>query len=267
MAWVENFLEGTVDLRNLDVDDLLGIVADKKGLDALRYLASPPISKDDLKTLANIETLAPSRLRNEPRLVHALAQVVKNCIDRRRFPWFFEDREPTEAERHAAVLASATLIACQHVETDRRSIAKANQEGLTQRTLEQCGFVEVPKRKISTLGDAPTAGEFCGESKVGTRKADLIAGLWDQRKLLIECKVSNSEVNSVKRLNNDAAIKAKHWREDFGTRNVVPAAMLSGVYKLKRLQEAQDRGLALFWAHAPTTLSNWLDRVRTDAQA
>ena len=48
----------------------------------------------------------------------------------------------------------------------------------------------------------------------------------------LECKVSNSSTNSVKRLNNDAAVKAETWRQDFGTVPIVPAAVLSGVYKL-----------------------------------
>jgi hypothetical protein len=40
----------------------------------------------------------------------------------------------------------------------------------------------------------------------------------------IACKVSNSEVNSVKRINNDAAIKATTWRQELGNNQVVPVA-------------------------------------------
>ncbi len=65
----------------------------------------------------------------------------------------------------------------------------------------------------------------------------------------VECKVSNSAIHSVKRLNNDAAAKAETWRTDFGRRQVVPAAVLSGVYKLHNLEDAQARGLTLFWTH------------------
>ena len=41
----------------------------------------------------------------------------------------------------------------------------------------------------------------------------------------IECKVSNSATNSIKRLNNDAAVKARIWRGEFGERQVVPSAV------------------------------------------
>jgi hypothetical protein len=77
----------------------------------------------------------------------------------------------------------------------------------------------------------------------------------------IECKVSNSSTNSVKRLNNDAAVKAGSWRTDFGLRQVVPTAVLSGVYKLHNLLDAQERGLTLFWAHDLNRLTDWLART------
>lgn len=183
-------------------------------------------------------------------------------IDRRRFPWVLERREATDAERRAAILASASLRAHQAVQTWRRNEAKKSQEEQLKAFLVECGFKETAKRDVSNLSDAPGNGEFCGEAKFGTRRADLIVGLWDGRKSPMECKVSNSEVNSVKRLNNDAAVKAQNWQHDFGSRNVVPAAVLSGVYKLENLQEAQTRGLALFWAHDPASLREWLARMK-----
>lgn len=47
----------------------------------------------------------------------------------------------------------------------------------------------------------------------------------------------DSALNSVKRLNNDAAVKAEYWLEQFGASQVVPAAMLSGVFKVKNLEQ------------------------------
>jgi len=75
--------------------------------------------------------------------------------------------------------------------------------------------------------------------------------------MAIECKVSNSAVNSIKRLNNDAEAKAKSWRHDFG-QQVVPTAVLSGVYDLINLRHAQDAGLSLFWAHDLAKLIEWI---------
>ena len=78
----------------------------------------------------------------------------------------------------------------------------------------------------------------------------------------IECKVSNSSTNSVKRLNNDAAQKAEVWRGDFGKFQITPAAVLSGVFKLHNLEDAQRRGLALFWGHQLDELTNWIESTR-----
>lgn len=57
----------------------------------------------------------------------------------------------------------------------------------------------------------------------------------------------DSSTNSVKRLNNDAAVKAVAWLHEFGQVSMVPTAVLSGVYKTHNLVSAQERGLALFW--------------------
>ena len=97
---------------------------------------------------------------------------------------------------------------------------------------------------------------------MGSRKADLVVSLWDGRIMPIECKVSNSALNSVKRLNNDAAVKASVWLADFGTTNIVPVAVLSGVYALRSLEEAQERGLTLYWAHRLSDLVQWIESTR-----
>lgn len=257
---IEDLLESTVDLKDLD-SQLIDVVTDEALLRALRYLPGPPISADDLKTLAEA-VLTPSRLRAKPEMVKSIAQIIMNGLDRRRFPWVTEGREPTEAERNAAVLASASLMATTRVGTNRRNEDKAQQEALVMTTLETAGLTRVASRDIPVLAKAPGHGEFCPESKLGTRKADIVVGLWDGRVMPIECKVSNSSTNSVKRLNNDAAVKAVSWTRDFGTVQVVPAAVLSGVYKLHNLQDAQSRGLTIFWAHDLAGLVSWIESTK-----
>jgi len=261
-ATVAELLNGTQYLRNVEPPALAGILTDRQKLEAFRYLAGPPISEDDLKVLAEAVSTAPSRLRGDPETLRRITEVVFACLDHRRFPWLRDGREPTEAERSAGVLASACLMAYQRIQTWRRNEGKARQEQCVQEVLLALGFRGEPVRKVRTIGNAPGPGAFCGESVAGTRKADFVVGLWDERKMLIECKVSNSELNSVKRLNNDAAAKAEAWIQDFGRSNVVPTAVLSGVYKLSSLIEAQDRGLTLFWAHALNSFASWVSDTR-----
>lgn len=258
---VEELLESTIDLSDLN-SRLVEVLTAPKLLEAFRYLVGPPISDDDLQVVAEA-ALSRQRLMNDPEMVARIRQVVLSGLDRRRFPWVIEGREPTEAERQAAVIASAALIATRRLETRRRSDGKKEQEAAVHSALLMVGFQQVTPRKVSVLSDAPAPGEFCAESNLGGRKADVLVGLWDRRVMPIECKVSNSSTNSVKRLNNDAAVKAETWRKDFGQLQVVPAAVLGGVYKLHNLHNAQQRGLALFWSHQLDALTEWIGTTKS----
>ncbi len=260
-GYVEEVLETTIDLSNLE-SPALDVLGDQHLLEAFRYLAAPPISEDDLKVLADARSLAKGTLQKSPELVQRLVAVVRQVLDRRRFAWVLENREPTEAERNAAVMASAALLAASKTQTRRRTLGKDQQEAMVKEALKSLGFTEVPSRKIPNISYAPNAGEFCGESVLGNRKGDIIVRLWDQRLMPIECKVSNSSTNSVKRLNNDAAVKASSWKVDFGLRQVVPSAVLGGVYKLHNLLDAQSRGLTIFWAHDLAHLTDWITNTK-----
>lgn len=261
---VQDLLEATVDLSNLS-GDTVEVLTDPALLEALRYLSGPPISEDDLKTIADVSSLTPSTLRANPEMAQRVLDAIRITMDRRRFPWVVEDRDPTESEKEAAALASAALMATQRLSTSRRSEGKNAQEKAVANALTLAGFTEVPTRRIETLADAPATGEFCGESMFGGRKADFVVGLWDGRKMPLECKVSNSSTNSVKRLNNDAAVKAVRWVEEFGTAQTVPAAVLSGVFKRHNLENAQSRGLTIFWAHNLDKLRDWLETTNPGA--
>lgn len=257
---IEELLERTVDLSDANAQ-LIQIVTNADSLETLRYLAGPPISADDLKTVADV-VLTPTRLQEDPDMAQTIVKVIFDGLDRRRFPWVTAGREPTEAERNAAVLATAALMATRRVGTSRRRVDKQRQEGEVLAALANAGLTRVATRTVNVLSEGPRPGEFCSESLLGKRKADILVGLWDHRIMAIECKVSNSATNSVKRLNNDAAAKAEEWRKDFGTVQVVPSAVLSGVYKLHNLENAQVRGLHLFWAHDIAQLIDWIARTR-----
>jgi hypothetical protein len=260
---VEDLLETLIDLdlSKIDRDMIVSVLTAPSLLEAFRYLPGPPISTDDLKVVAE-STLAPSALRANAEEAQVVFDTVLAGLDRGRFPWVSEGREPTESERAAAVVASAALMATQRLATDRRNVSKTLQEASIFAALESIGFERVPSREIPTVAAAPRPGQFCSESMLGSRKADVVVGLWDGRVQPIEAKVSNSATNSIKRLNNDAAVKAVVWTREFGERQVVPTAVLSGVYNLKHLKAAQERNLTIFWAHDLVVLTDWIARTR-----
>jgi len=230
---------------------------------ALRYLAGPPISADDLKVLAEVASLNPNSLAKDKEATRKVLNTIVQAMDPKRFPWIVDCREPTEVEKQAAILASAALITVQRVSTDRRHSGKTEQEASVQRYLiEELGFKQVGTREIRTLADAPAIGEFCVETLVGSRKADVPVRLFDGRLLPIECKVSNSSTNSVKRVNNDAQVKAGIWTREFGTNQIVPAAVLSGVFKVRNLEQAQVGGLTIFWAHELAELGKFINSTK-----
>lgn len=244
---VETLIESTVDLTDLH-EQAVELLGRPDQLTALRYLASPAISEDDLKTLADA-ALSKSRIETDPEMVERIVDTVLLGLDRHRFPWVSEGREPTETEREVAVISTAALIATQRVQTLRRNTAKNEQEERVADVLLSLGLTQAPTRQVTNHSLLPEPGEFCRESYLGSRKADLIVRLWDGRSMPIECKVSNSAINSYKRLNNDAAVKGKTWVQEFGTQNCVPAAVLAGVFKPHNLWSAQADGLTLYWEH------------------
>lgn len=256
---VENLLEESVDLTLLpEVVDTY--ITDNDLRYALRYLSSPAISDDDLKVLAKT-TFSKAALEKDHDAANRIVTTVLSGLDRWRFPWYSEGRDPTEAEKHLAVIATTSLIANRRAETLRRSEAKDVQEMAVASHLLSKGYEQVEPRTVLAVTNAPAAGEFCRESLVGDRKADIVIGLGDGRFMPCECKVSNSSTNSVKRLNNDAAQKAVRWRQDFGELGVVPAAVLSGVFNVGNLESAQRRGLTIFWAHSLEELTSFVEQT------
>lgn len=256
----DELVEKTIDLTQLR--EMAGdVLTDAALLEVVRYLAGPPISTDDLKTVAEA-SLAPTPIRKDAAMAQRIIDTVLLGLDGRRFPWIREGRTPTEAEREAAAIATTALIASQRVSTERRNESGTALEHAAGDRLTAGGMKRVAPRIINTLDDAPTVGEFCGESMFGGRKADLVVRLYDRRVLALECKVSNSSTNSIKRLNNDAAVKAVAWLREFGQRQCVPAAILAGVFKLKNLEDAQQAGLTIFWAHDLDALWHFVDTTK-----
>ena len=254
---VEEVLEQTVDLTRLR-DEARDILTDERKQEVFRYLSGPPVSLDDLKVLVEARSLTANQFQNDPQLVDRIVNFMQDWHDRRRFPWISGQWIPEEQERNAAVLATTALLAMRKTETLRRNRGSKTQEQLVAGQLRRADFEEVKTRQVVTLSNAPKQGQYCRESMFGSRKADFVVGLLDGRTMAIECKVSNSATNSIKRLNNDAAVKATTWREEFGKAQIVVVAVLDGVFALRNLVDAQESGLTIFWAHDLASMIQWM---------
>ena len=182
---VEEVLEQTVDLTELQ-REAPALLADKRKQEVFRYLSGPPVSLDDLKVLVEAKSLAASQFKSDPNLVGRLVGFLQDWHDRRRFPWVTGEWVPEEHERTAAVMATTALLAMRRLETLRRNQGKNLQEQLVASQLRRSRFSQVQTRRVSTLARAPKPGEFCRESHLGSRKADFIIGIWDNRRAIAE---------------------------------------------------------------------------------
>lgn len=241
---------------------LIPLVSGKDQKKAFRYLTAPPMSEDDLAALAET-SIGPVIFKNDPAAAKRVRDIVLAVLDRHRFPWIGEQRSATPAERLSAIAASTALAAAREVETKRRGTSKDIQEQAVKATLTAEGYKEVAKRPIPMLTTAPAPGEFCGESEIAGTRADVVVRLHDGRVLAIECKVSNSGVNSYKRLIHEAAGKATTWYRVLGTAQIVPAAVLSGVFTTSNLLKAQnEKEVFLFWTHRLADLADFVRNAR-----
>lgn len=232
-----------------------------EGRAAFRYLGAPPISDDDLTTLAE-RALTGAAATKPAGYGEALLAVMRVVVDPRRFPWLESGESPGSVERAAATLATTSLLASQRVQTLRRSDEKAAVEGAVKGLLVGMGWQHVSARTSRGIQvlvtDALGPRRFCTQTNLGSDNADVIVQLDDGRLLAIECKGSNSEINSRKRLNKEAAQNARAWLAAFGSAQVVPAVALQGVFKPSYIAEAQTTPMAVFWSHRLDDLRSFI---------
>jgi hypothetical protein len=241
---------------------LATLAADANLCTALRYLAAPPISEDDLDTLLTTK-LSARALRTDPALADGLVSLIRATIDPRRFPWIVDGTAPTARQLYAAKLASAVAATIQKVQTRRRGDEKKDLEGAVEtRLLEQrYTRVRTPGRAIQHVQDLPGQREFMASVTLGGDNGDFVIGLPDRRHLALECKSSNSAINSRKRLNKEVVKDAENWRRQFGNQ-VVAGAVLRGVFHPRYVLEAQSTPLLIVWEHRLDDLTDFIEATR-----
>jgi hypothetical protein len=256
----QTLLRITDDLRDLDTS-ALQVVADPKLLEAFRHLTGPPISLADLKLLVNARNFSVRALKADPELVRRVIATIYEGLDRMRFPWLSENRSPTGSERRAALIASAAVLASTRVTRERLVEGDSQEADEVEGALLEEGFRRAGAMTVLAMSEAPRRGEYSREAVFLGRRADFLIHLWDDRLMPVECTVSTSQAHSTKRL-LEAAVKASVWTHELGKSRVIPSAVLSGVYQLRELRSAQDRGLTLFWSHNLDVLRQWISRRR-----
>ena len=250
-----------IDPANPDPAMVQKVILDDDLLDALRYVAGPPISEDDLGVIVTRGARRVNRaaIRRDPNLAAGILKLICRVADGSRFPWLKDRRTPTRAELRRAIETTAVLHASQTLATERRGYGR-QVEALLKIRIEEMGYERLPAPNGGNVLmpiHHPAAMTYYPECSLRGRRADLVLGLPDGRIVAVEAKDSSSVVNSVKRVLNDTAAKAKGWRNEMGAA-VVPVALLSGVFGVANLKAAQDDGLYLVWSHELNSFVDWL---------
>jgi hypothetical protein len=254
-----------------DLQSITGhALEDRARLDLARQLAVPPISVDDLDTLTDsvfgkwLGQKTNRGIRPTEAAFEEAARIISERIDLERAPWLAAKRTPTTTERETFVGWAVASPASGRVTTQRRIAASARQETATRTAARAAGYTPVtpPGMLKDPINEMPPGSYASASRKLNRANMDVPIRLKKnhasgQLFLAVECKVSNSSLNSRKRL-IEVASKRKVWDDSRNTYEVRTAAVLSGVFSVERLMEAQRAGIMLFWEHRLADLTAFL---------
>jgi hypothetical protein len=248
---------------NLLTDIVAALEMSGAHMTVFRNLMAPPASQDQFKLICpawpKSSEQSGTGIRTDPAT--AVAHSFRAWRSPRLSPWLDANRIPTRAELKSSLNAVSLIIAQQRLATARRiRIANIQETALMDR-LEAGGWERIVSRAIDHHG-ALASRQFMHKArfasgKTGRAEIDIALGLAQGIVLAMECKVTNDETNSVKRV-NDVLKKAAAWRDHWGN-FVQPAALLEGVIKQADVARLVENNVMVFWSHRLDLLERWLE--------
>jgi hypothetical protein len=268
-AVARGLLAASDDLRALDAR----VLEDREFLNLARYLAVPPISIDDLDTLTDscfgswVKQKTDRGGSPAKREFAAAARIIAERLDHDRAPWLGRGRRPTKAEREAFIRWMASIPATSKLTTKRRGERSGIQEELTRAAVEAAGYEPVTPPGVlrSPIKEMDPASYSEKSRRLAKANMDVPVRLkknhaTGQLFLAVECKVSNSTLNSRKRL-LEVDSKRQVWDASGVRHRFRTAAVLAGVFDVARLVEAQEVGILIFWEHRLKDLTAFLRKT------
>lgn len=235
-----------------------------KHMHVFRHLIAPPISQDQFALIcpewSKSSELSGAKIES-PR-ADAVAKKFNAWRSSRLTPWLNSKRTPTLREISSLMTAVEPLLAEKRVSTARRNRLARLQETALMDRLVATGWTLLSSRLIDKQG-AIQPRQFMHKARFasglkGRAEVDVALGLTDKLVLAMECKVTNDETNSVKRI-NDVSKKATAWRKHWGN-FVQPAALLEGVIKLSDVERLIEEDVHVFWSHRLDLFEKWLEQ-------
>lgn len=236
--------------------------ADGRHQRVFRHLLSPPKSQDQFRLICSVYSKHGENRGRPVRSSHAtqVEAAILQRLDPSVGQWLRSARVPTRREIEKLLDRVAPLIASQEVSTATRNRLAADQERHVIDLLVADGWTQLPSSLIDTRAAVP-ARNFMYKTRFATRttapqEVDVACGLQGTYVLALECKVTNDETNSIKRI-NDVLKKSEAWRSHWGS-FVHTAALLQGVIRPADVQRLDDAGVHIFWSHDMASFSAWL---------
>ena len=227
-----------------------------------RHFMAPPISQDQFKLVCKAwpKSSEKSGSSVDAPLAAEVAATFSAWRERFLTRWLDSNRKPTLTELRQALTAISPLIASQRIATARRTRIAYQQEHAIIDLLQSAGWTKLPSKVINGRGTVPPK-HFMHKTRFATadgtsQEVDIACGLKNTVVLAMECKVTNDETNSVKRI-NDVAKKAAAWKLHYGN-FVKTAALLQGVIAAKDVGRLIDGDILVFWSHDLDAFGTWL---------
>ena len=247
--------------RNL-ADIGSALVQSARHLRVLRSLMAPPISQDQYALATSDYSKSAENADSGLALEKAAKLAADFAVrrDRAITAWVDRDDAPTQAELALATARAVAILAQQAFATNARTASADKQELDAIDLLVKRGWREVKNPKIeqaSDLAEKCFARKARIQAGAAAQEVDIACRLKGAYLLAIECKVTNDETNSTKRI-NDIVKKANIWKAEFGAR-VKTAALLQGVIRAADIDRLTAADVAVFWSHDLAEFGAWID--------
>lgn len=251
-------------LRATDMfkDIAKGLLASGGHLTVLRHILAPPISQDQFALLCPAYSkTAENSARPMPQIsADAVATAIDAARDKRLARWLSRGTAPAPHEIKELLRSVGPLLSQQIVATLRRGRLSVAQEGAIIDLLIAKGWAQQNSALVQALDDVPV-NHFMHKTRFATKsrpqEVDIACGLGKTVVLAMECKVTNDQTNSVKRV-NDVLKKATAWQDHWGS-FIRTAALLQGVLSFKDVERLLSANVEVFWSHDLDAFSRWID--------
>jgi hypothetical protein len=226
-----------------------------------RQMLAPPTSQDQFRLICPEYPKATEKAGKpmKPSTAAAVATCFYAWRDRSLSRWLDAKRKPTLRELRHMMTTLEPLLACQQVGTARRIRMAENQETAIMSLLDKLGWKRASLGLIHQLTDLKPM-QYARKTRFATgslpQEVDIACGLKGTHVLAMECKVTNDETNSIKRV-NDVLKKASAWKDHWGN-FVETAALLQGVIKAADVQRLEKAGVHVFWSHDLAAFGTWI---------